>query len=84
MQTAIKHMVCNVNVVMAIFSMVLALHILIAFVSHWPHLPFGHSGLQQAARPHLLVSEGDEKWSDSKTVKMSDGHKAAIFSIKTQ
>ena len=26
----------------------------------------GHSGLQQSARPHIRVSVGDEKWSNSR------------------
>ena len=25
-----------------------------------------HSGLQQSARPHIRVSVGDEKWSNSR------------------
>ena len=38
-----------------------------------------HSGLQQSARPNIRVSEGDEKWSDSETGKVIDGHNDAIF-----
>ena len=43
--------------------------------------------MQQSSRPHLRAHEGGEKWSDSKTGKVSDGHKAVIccpFSITTQ
>ena len=29
-------------------------------------VPQGHSGLQQSARPHIRVSVGDEKWSNSR------------------
>ena len=38
-----------------------------------------HSGLQQSARPHIWVSEGDKKWSDSDMGKVIDGHNAAGF-----
>ena len=38
-----------------------------------------HSGLQQSARPNIRVSEGDEKWSDSETGKVIDGHNVVIF-----
>ena len=38
-----------------------------------------HSGLQQSARPNIWVSFEDEKWSDSETGKMIDGHNVAIF-----
>ena len=38
-----------------------------------------HSGLQQSGRPRIRVSVGDEKWSDSETGKVIDGHNAAVF-----
>ena len=40
---------------------------------------FLHSGLQQSARPYIRVSVGDEKWSDSVTGKVINGHNAAVF-----
>ena len=38
-----------------------------------------HSGLQQSARPHIRVSVGDEKWSDSETGTVIGGHNTAVF-----
>ena len=38
-----------------------------------------HNGLQQSARPHIRVSVGEEKWSDSETGKVIDGHNTAVF-----
>ena len=42
--------------------------------------PKADSGLQQSAKLHFRASEGGEKWSDSKTGKVIDGHNAAISS----
>ena len=39
----------------------------------------GYSGLQQSARPHIRVSFGDERWSDSETGKVINGHNTAVF-----
>ena len=44
-----------------------------------PHVGSFHSGLRQSARPHIRVSVGDEKWSDSETGKVIDGHNTTVF-----
>ena len=40
--------------------------------------PPDHSGLQQSARPHIRVSAGDEKWSDSEMGKVIDGNDTTV------
>ena len=44
-----------------------------------PSVALDHSGLQQSARPHIRVSVGDEKWPDSETGNVIDGHNTAVF-----